>query len=116
MHGKDSEEDLTGDRSSKANSVLMGVEPTPSQLITLLIRIPHGGAFYKLYLYAVPMGENIMGSIPLLYTYLIDAPLRLTAAEEPYIGARGGEFPEKIARRQEAERQLTQKQTVGLVA
>ncbi len=44
-----------------------------------------------------------MGSIPLVFTYLIDAPLRLTAAEAPYLGATVGEFPEKIEKRKAAE-------------
>lgn len=92
------EDDLPpGDRTSTVSRDI------PSQLVNLLIRIPRGGSFYKLYLYAVPMEENIMGSIPLVFTYLIDAPLRLAAVEAPYIGATAGEFPEKIEKRKAAE-------------
>ncbi|VDL62112.1 unnamed protein product [Hymenolepis diminuta] len=108
------EEDVTGYLLQKANT-LEDDEPQagdrsstlsrdiPSQLVNLLIRIPKGGSFYKLYLYAVPMEQNITGSIPLVFTYLIDAPLRLSAVETPYIGTVGGEFPEKIEKRQAAE-------------
>ncbi|KAH9287264.1 Kyphoscoliosis peptidase [Echinococcus granulosus] len=110
----DEEEDVTGYLLQKANA-LEDEEPQPgdrsstlsrdipSQVVNLLIRIPKGGSFYKLYLYAVPMEQNITGSIPLVFTYLIDAPLRLSAAEAPYIGATAGEFPEKIEKREAAE-------------
>ncbi|KAL5111932.1 Hillarin [Taenia crassiceps] len=111
---EDEEEDVTGYLLQKANA-LEDDEPQPgdrtstlsrdipSQVVNLLIRIPKGGSFYKLYLYAVPMEQNITGSIPLVFTYLIDAPLRLSAAEAPYIGATAGEFPEKIQKREAAE-------------
>eukprot|EP00108_Taenia_solium_P006885 TsM_001031000 transcript=TsM_001031000 gene=TsM_001031000 len=111
---EDEEEDVTGYLLQKANA-LEDDEPQPgdrtstlsrdipSQVVNLLIRIPKGGSFYKLYLYAVPMEQNITGSIPLVFTYLIDAPLRLSAAEAPYIGATAGEFPEKIEKREAAE-------------
>lgn len=91
------DESQAGDRSSTFSRDI------PSQLVNLLIRIPKGGSFYKLYLYAVPMEQNIVGSIPLVFTYLIDAPLRLSAAEAPYIGTTAGEFPEKIEKRAAAE-------------
>ncbi|VDD74691.1 unnamed protein product [Mesocestoides corti] len=95
----ESEELQPGDRSSTLSRDI------PSQLVHLLIRIPKGGSFYKLYLYAVPMEQNISGSIPLVFTYLIDAPLRLSAVEAPYIGATAGEFPEKIEKREAAKAQ-----------
>ncbi|VDN42572.1 unnamed protein product [Dibothriocephalus latus] len=76
---------LPGDRTSKDTSLGLILEQ-PSQLINLLVRIPKSGAFYKLYLYAVPKEADLLGSIPLIFTYLIEAPLRMTAAETPYIG------------------------------
>ena len=91
------DEPQPGDRSSLLSKDI------PSQLVNLLIRVPKGGSFYKLYLYAVPMEQNITGSIPLVFTYLIDAPLRLSAVEAPYIGATMGEFLEKIEKREAAE-------------
>ncbi|KAL7063433.1 hypothetical protein AAHC03_0384 [Spirometra sp. Aus1] len=99
---------LPGDRTSKGTSLGLSLEQ-PSQLINLLVRIPKSGSFYKLYLYAVPMEEDILGSIPLIYTYLIEAPYRMTAAETPYIGVIAGEFPEKIEKRKAAEQQAAQK-------
>nr|CDS33379.1 ubiquitin protein ligase BRE1 [Hymenolepis microstoma] len=97
------DEPQAGDRSSTLSRDI------PSQLVNLLIRIPKGGSFYKLYLYAVPMEQNITGSIPLVFTYLIDAPLRLSAVESPYIGTIDGEFPEKIEKRQAAEQAVAGK-------
>lgn len=99
---------LPGDRTSKDTSLGLSLEQ-PSQLINLLVRIPKSGSFYKLYLYAVPREEDILGSIPLIFTYLIEAPHRMTAAETPYIGVIAGEFPEKIEKRKAAEQQAAQK-------
>lgn len=42
-------------------------------------------------------------SLPLVYTYLIEAPPRLMASEVPYIGVTYGPFPEKLEQHQEQQ-------------
>nr|CAH8843046.1 unnamed protein product [Trichobilharzia regenti] len=72
-------------------------EPGMNERLSYLIRIPKGDHFYKLYLYATPVGENeLPQSLPLVYTYLIEAPPRIMASEMPYIGVKWGAFPEKL--------------------
>ncbi|CAH8290796.1 unnamed protein product [Schistosoma turkestanicum] len=72
-------------------------EPGMNEHLTYLIRIPKGDHFYKLYLYATPVNDNeLPQSLPLVYTYLIEAPPRIMASELPYIGVKWGAFPEKL--------------------
>ncbi|CAL8086250.1 unnamed protein product [Calicophoron daubneyi] len=71
-----------------------------NERVNFLIRIPKGGHFYKFYLYATMVEDNPAVSLPLVYTYLIEAPKRLMAEELPYIGAKYGAFPEKLEQRE----------------
>ncbi|KAL3318773.1 Coiled-coil domain-containing protein 39 [Cichlidogyrus casuarinus] len=69
---------------------------TPADKVIYLVRVPKGGRFYKLFFYAnekEAMDEDVQ--IPLVYTYLIEAPSRITSSEFPYIGSLAGPFPEK---------------------
>ncbi|XP_018649577.1 putative ubiquitin-protein ligase BRE1 [Schistosoma mansoni] len=67
-------------------------EPEVSNMnehLTYLIRIPKGDHFYKLYIYATPINNNeLPQSLPLVYTYLIEAPPRIMSSEIPYIGVK----------------------------
>ncbi|RTG85922.1 uncharacterized protein DC041_0009085 [Schistosoma bovis] len=58
--------------------------------------------FYKLYIYAIPINNNeLPQSLPLVYTYLIEAPPRIMSSEIPYIGVKWGGFPEKLEQQQQ---------------
>ncbi|KAF5406323.1 Kyphoscoliosis peptidase [Paragonimus heterotremus] len=74
--------------------------------IAYLIRIPKGDHFYKFYLYAAVMEANPAISLPLVYTYLLEAPQRLMASEVPYIGVQHGPFPEKLEQQQQQNKQV----------
>ncbi|THD24700.1 Ubiquitin protein ligase BRE1 [Fasciola hepatica] len=71
-----------------------------TERIIYLIRIPKGDHFYKFFLYAAPVDSNLAMSLPLVYTYLIEAPQRLMASEVPYIGVTNGPFREKLEQQQ----------------
>ncbi|TNN12663.1 Hillarin [Schistosoma japonicum] len=72
-------------------------EPGMNECLSYLIRIPKGDHFYKLYLYATPIADNeLPQSLPLVYTYLIEAPPRIMSSELPYVGVKWGAFPEKL--------------------
>ncbi|KAF8569727.1 hypothetical protein P879_07679 [Paragonimus westermani] len=83
------------DEIDEAESAARSVER-----IAYLIRIPKGDHFYKFYLYAAIMEANPAISLPLVYTYLLEAPQRLMASEVPYIGVKYGPFPEKLEQQQ----------------
>ncbi|CAI2738134.1 unnamed protein product, partial [Dicrocoelium dendriticum] len=74
--------------------------PKSSERIDYLIRIPKGDHFYKFYVYAAEVDRNPAISLPLVYTYLLEAPQRLMAAEAPYIGVQYGPFPQKLEQQQ----------------
>lgn len=64
--------------------------------ITYLIRIPKADHFFKFYLYAAVVEPSQAVTLPLVYTYLLEAPQRLMSGEVPYIGVQHGAFPEKL--------------------
>ncbi|CAI2727471.1 unnamed protein product [Schistosoma spindalis] len=79
-------------------------EPNMNEHLTYLIRIPKGDHFYKLYIYAIPIYNNeLPQSLPLVYTYLIEAPPRIMSSEIPYIGVKWGGFPEKLEQQQQQQ-------------
>uniref|UniRef100_A0A5K4F232 TGc domain-containing protein n=1 Tax=Schistosoma mansoni TaxID=6183 RepID=A0A5K4F232_SCHMA len=89
-------------------------EPEVSNMnehLTYLIRIPKGDHFYKLYIYATPINNNeLPQSLPLVYTYLIEAPPRIMSSEIPYIGVKWGAFPEKLEQQQKHHHPQQQQQ------
>ncbi|CAH8532850.1 unnamed protein product [Schistosoma rodhaini] len=89
-------------------------EPEVSNMnehLTYLIRIPKGDHFYKLYIYATPINNNeLPQSLPLVYTYLIEAPPRIMSSEIPYIGVKWGAFPEKLEQQQQQHHHPQQQQ------
>ncbi|KAF6771150.1 hypothetical protein AHF37_09399, partial [Paragonimus kellicotti] len=91
------------DEIDEAESAARSVER-----IAYLIRIPKGDHFYKFYLYAAVMEANPAISLPLVYTYLLEAPQRLMASEVPYIGVQHGPFPEKLEQQQQQQQQQQQ--------
>ncbi|CAH8524772.1 unnamed protein product [Schistosoma bovis] len=81
-------------------------EPNITEHLTYFIRIPKGDHFYKLYIYAIPINNNeLPQSLPLVYTYLIEAPPRIMSSEIPYIGVKWGGFPEKLEQQQQHHQQ-----------
>ncbi|VDO73381.1 unnamed protein product [Schistosoma mattheei] len=86
-------------------------EPNINEHLTYFIRIPKGDHFYKLYIYAIPINNNeLPQSLPLVYTYLIEAPPRIMSSEIPYIGVKWGGFPEKLEQQQQHHHHHQQQQ------
>lgn len=77
---------------------------SPEEKLAYLVRVATAQHFYKLYIYASRIESEPASNIPLVYTYLIEAPARIGSAERPYVGVHSGPFAEKLERKQQQQR------------
>jgi len=60
------------------------------------LRFPKSGCFYKLHIYGAP-ATNETEALPMVFSYLINAPQRLSSFDVPYFGSQEGPYPYQLS-------------------